>query len=329
MLEDARREGLRAAARVAMALTALGCGGEARRSADGSIVEVAPPSPPAAGSTNVIVAVAPRDCESVVADAFPIPSDYPAKAPVVGPEVVRCCEEMVLQVGNGFPAAWDCCALDEKRGDSRYLRACTPWGPPMPQRMTKPHGAEAEVQGARRGTRGARLDLRDAAAARAARLAGLREVARELPQDVRAAAIATWRARMVAEHGSSRVFMQLAAQLAGAGEADAAAEAAAFAAEEIEHGASCGAVVEALGGEAIDDALPEETLPLHEDATSQLEAALRNVLSVACLAETVAVALIGAERAAMPEGPLRELLTKIWADEIGHARFAWRLLDLR
>ena len=49
---------------------------------------------------------------------------------------------------------------------------------------------------------------------------------------------------------------------------------------------------------------------------------------MACLTETVAVALIGAERAAMPEGPLRDLLTAIWADEIGHARFGWRLLDL-
>src|SRR5262249_4033017 len=33
-----------------------------------------------------------------------------------------------------------------------------------------------------------------------------------------------------------------------------------------------------------------------------------------------------AERLEMPEGPLRELLTRIWADEVGHARFAWRLL---
>jgi hypothetical protein len=27
----------------------------------------------------------------------------------------------------------------------------------------------------------------------------------------------------------------------------------------------------------------------------------------------------------MPEGPLRELLTSIYADEVGHARFGWRL----
>jgi hypothetical protein len=57
-----------------------------------------------------------------------------------------------------------------------------------------------------------------------------------------------------------------------------------------------------------------------------LEGFLRNVLSVSCLSETVAVALIGAERLEMPEGDLRELLTKIWADEVGHARFGWRLL---
>jgi len=48
--------------------------------------------------------------------------------------------------------------------------------------------------------------------------------------------------------------------------------------------------------------------------------------SVSCLSETVAVALIGAERFEMPEGALRDLLTRIWADEVGHARFGWRLL---
>jgi hypothetical protein len=50
------------------------------------------------------------------------------------------------------------------------------------------------------------------------------------------------------------------------------------------------------------------------------------VLSICCLSETIAVALIGAERFEMPDGELRCLLTTIWADEIGHARFGWRLL---
>jgi hypothetical protein len=45
------------------------------------------------------------------------------------------------------------------------------------------------------------------------------------------------------------------------------------------------------------------------------------------MSETVAVSLIGAERLEMPDGPLRELLTRIYADEVGHARFGWRLLE--
>ncbi|MBK6459453.1 MAG: LysR family transcriptional regulator [Myxococcales bacterium] len=71
---------------------------------------------------------------------------------------------------------------------------------------------------------------------------------------------------------------------------------------------------------------PPEVFPQHLDA-SRLEAAARNLISISCMAETVAVALIGAERDAMPDGPLRELLTTIWADEVGHARFGWRALD--
>jgi hypothetical protein len=45
------------------------------------------------------------------------------------------------------------------------------------------------------------------------------------------------------------------------------------------------------------------------------------------MSETVAVALIGAERLEMPEGGLRKLLTGIYADEVGHARFGWRFLE--
>jgi hypothetical protein len=71
---------------------------------------------------------------------------------------------------------------------------------------------------------------------------------------------------------------------------------------------------------------PPSPLPTHPDTTPRL-AALRNVLSIGCLAETVAVALIGAERLEMPEGPLHDLLTRIWADEVGHARFGWAFVD--
>lgn len=144
---------------------------------------------------------------------------------------------------------------------------------------------------------------------------------------LREAAIATWRGRMINEHGSARVFEGLARQLAAANLADAVvAEVRAFADEERRHGVLCGSVVEALGGEAYAPIDAGDVYPAHEDAETPLEAALRSMLSICCLSETVAVALIGAERLEMPEGELRELLTGIWADEIGHSRFGWRIL---
>jgi hypothetical protein len=147
----------------------------------------------------------------------------------------------------------------------------------------------------------------------------------ESPGELTPAVIATWRGRMINEHGSSYVFDQLAVQLAAIGLAEEAEQVERFAAEEREHGALCGAVVEAAGGEARARALPIRELPAHADTTPRA-AALRNVISICCMSETVAVSLIGAERLEMPEGSLRALLTTIWSDEVGHARFGWRLL---
>jgi hypothetical protein len=138
-----------------------------------------------------------------------------------------------------------------------------------------------------------------------------------------AAARETWLGRMVNEHASSTVFEALARQLAAAGIArDAAETCERFAVEERRHGVLCGAVVEALGGEARAPLPPQPVFPQHADV-GLTEGALRNLLSISCLSETVAVALIGAELADMPPGPLRELLASIWADEVGHARFGW------
>ncbi len=143
---------------------------------------------------------------------------------------------------------------------------------------------------------------------------------------LRDAAIATWRGRMINEHASARVFDGLAVQFAAAGMHDAAFEVRGFAAEERRHGVLCGAVVEALGGEARAEIPDGAEYPLHADAQTLLEAALRNMLSICCLSETVAVSLIGAERIEMPSGELRDLLTSIYADEVGHSRFGWRTL---
>jgi hypothetical protein len=162
-------------------------------------------------------------------------------------------------------------------------------------------------------------------------LLDLRQAARaampELPDlpGLRLSAIETWRGRMKNEHASSHVFLALAEQ-AGKLErlpAEVTAELGEFAAEERRHGELCGAVVEALGAEARAEVGVPRAVPRHADVPA-LEGFLRNTLSVCCLSETVAVALIGAERLQMSEGPLRDLLTRIWSDEVGHARFGWR-----
>jgi hypothetical protein len=146
------------------------------------------------------------------------------------------------------------------------------------------------------------------------------------PGALREIAMNTWRARMKNEYASHRVFLELAAQLKSAVFTDDLQNACLqFAAEEKNHGVLCGAVVESLGGEAITTLPDEEMFPQHL-AVSRRAAALRNVISICCMSETVAVALIGAERIEMPASPLRDLLTRIYADEVGHARFGWKLL---
>jgi len=146
------------------------------------------------------------------------------------------------------------------------------------------------------------------------------------PGLLRDAAIETWRGRMINEYGSSRVFEALAGQMERAGFAHKHVdECAKFAVEERRHGVLCGAVVESLGGVAVFELADAPALPEHED-TTPIVAVLRNAMSVGCMSETVAVSLIGAERLEMPEGEIRALLTLIWADEIGHARFGWHLL---
>jgi hypothetical protein len=135
-----------------------------------------------------------------------------------------------------------------------------------------------------------------------------------------------WHRRMVDEHTSARVFDALAAELVEAGFAAEDAESCLrFAAEERRHGVLCAAVVEALGGDARAAPAPMPEVPRHEGLGAH-EAALRNVLSICCVSETLAVALIAAERHELPAGVLREIVTSIWSDEIGHARFGWRLL---
>jgi hypothetical protein len=292
--------------------------------------DVAAPADPGAELVGVDVGgatAAEPSCEARLDAAFPHPRDYegsPQMQVVTDRAVVQCCAEMIESAGAGMGEhRWDCCYVTpdpslqvEPLDPSVRGHACTPWGPPNPAHFG-PRRA-VHVSGSPRRW----LDLRHVARARRPRL----------PADprldaLRPAAIATWRARMVNEHASARVFEALAEQLQRLDQSDAARQARAFATEERRHGAQCGAVVEALGGHALAAVDPPSPFPSHPDAATELDALVRNVVSICCMAETVAVALIGAERLQMPEGPLRELLTRILADEVGHARFGWRLLD--
>ncbi len=148
-----------------------------------------------------------------------------------------------------------------------------------------------------------------------------------LDEPARQAAIATWKGRMVNEHISARVFAALIPQLMRAGlDPDHHEAVAAMITDELRHARLCAAAVLALGGDPIAPLPHLSPIPEHEDA-SPLEALLRNVLSVSCLSETVAVALIDAERLHAGPPALAELLRAILADEVAHARFGWRLLE--
>lgn len=147
-----------------------------------------------------------------------------------------------------------------------------------------------------------------------------------LSDDERAMAIRTWRGRMVNEHVSARVFASLVplamkATVPGA----QLAQLAGYVADELRHAEQCAGVVLALGGQPVAPMPDLPDVPVHEDV-GPLEALLRNVLSVCCMSETVAVSVIRAEHVELEGTALGRVLTAILADEIQHARWGWGLL---
>lgn len=135
-----------------------------------------------------------------------------------------------------------------------------------------------------------------------------------------------WRIHMAAEFSSARVFSGLVPQMMAAGlPYEEVREVTDMARQEVDHGLQSARVFAALGGAAISALPPLDPVPAHE-GSPPLEVVLRNVISISCCGETLAVAVIGAERERATIEPLREILTGILADEVGHARFGWRLL---
>lgn len=150
-------------------------------------------------------------------------------------------------------------------------------------------------------------------------LAGVRE------EDVEAART-NWTNRMVSEHASARVFGSLLAQMMRAGlPEDEIHRVAEMAQQELDHARLCARVLASLGGTPRAELPQLEDVPQHEDV-SPLCAVLRNVVSIGCCSETVAVALVAAERELAGPEPVRAVLDAILRDEIKHSRFGWRLL---
>jgi hypothetical protein len=133
-----------------------------------------------------------------------------------------------------------------------------------------------------------------------------------------------WKLRMVNEYRSATVFSGLLPQLVEAeATVDVQTTVLRCAMDEIRHGALCGALVVALGGEPVVEAdLSPRPLPEHAGCTPR-ERALRNLLFVGCLSETAAVATTQEEREQTRDPVVRRVIDQICADEVLHARVGW------
>lgn len=136
-----------------------------------------------------------------------------------------------------------------------------------------------------------------------------------------------WTRRMVNEHHSAAVFARLVPQLMEAGATlDVKTSVLRMSMDELRHGALCAEVSEALGGSReVEVDLETPDLAVHPGTTAA-ERALRNVIFIGCLAETVAVAFTAEERDCTEDPYVKRVITQISADETLHARFGWDYL---
>jgi hypothetical protein len=141
------------------------------------------------------------------------------------------------------------------------------------------------------------------------------------------AARTNWMERMASEHASARVFGALVAGMMNAGlPADETYRVADMVRQELDHARLCARVLVSLGAQPVAELAELPPVPEHADATP-LEAVLRNVISIGCCSETVAVALVATEREQAGPPPVRRVLDQILRDEIKHSRFGWRLVS--
>ncbi len=134
----------------------------------------------------------------------------------------------------------------------------------------------------------------------------------------------SWLERMRREHHSAAVFSNLLPQLM---EAEAPLDfkmvALRMSMDELRHAALAAGVVTLLGGEpALETDLRVAPMPIHEKCTP-IERALRNVLFVGALNETIGVAVLTEERHLVKEPVIGAVLTQLIGDEVNHAKLGW------
>ena len=141
------------------------------------------------------------------------------------------------------------------------------------------------------------------------------------------AARENWRLRMVSEHASARVFGALVGGMMRAGlSADETYRVTEMACQELDHARLCARVLAALGSEPVAPMPELDDVPEHAGVTP-LVSVLRNVISIGCCSETVAVALVATEREQAGPPAVRRVLDQILRDEIKHSRFGWRIVS--
>ena len=146
------------------------------------------------------------------------------------------------------------------------------------------------------------------------------------PRAIEISAI-NWRVRMVHEHRSAQTFANLLPLL---NEAEAPLDFKTVvlrsAIDELRHAGLCANVLTLLGADphAAADLTPEP--PTLHEGLPPLEQALRNVVFVGCISETVAVGMLTEERDMTEEPFIRRALTQLLSDETLHARVGWAYL---
>ncbi len=146
-------------------------------------------------------------------------------------------------------------------------------------------------------------------------------------EDARRIAAKGWRDRALHEHHSAAVFSRLLPQLMAAeAPIEYKTSVLRMSMDEIRHAALCFGVAKFLGGDtSLEADLQTRPLPRHQDTTARV-AALRNVMFVGCLSETISVSLLTEERELTREPTIRRVVDQLAADEVLHARLGWSYL---